>query len=602
MYKFLSLFLFVLVIINSTIGQDTCKNITFQKAFQISKYSAPWEVIQTKDGGYLLTGTQSDEPTGNGDGLLLKTNKYGEKQWIKGMNRTEADYLTSSSTQLPDSGYISTVQVFAGTEGLQKTDKNGNIIWQKSFNDPTRHLAFQKVLANPDGSFIVIGNVSESTFSGGNIIIKFDEGGNIIWQKIFTSVDHRNYPVDLFTKGDTLFVTGTIPSDVVYVADTAYIMKMAISDGAVYAAKKFWLQNNWIAGNTILKRTDNKYAWSINFYDRSSEENYTVLSTLDQNFNLTKSVKLSNLPGGCIDASPSHDNSFVMIYESFIEPVSYFIKFGENLNPLFAKRYSPLYRDNTEYYLTCITATNDSGFVMGGYKYFADSSVTFLFKTDALGNTGSCPVTTVTPPSVKSTSLNSVSFVWQTIINADLLQGVYDLPAVEPNNSETIFCSNSTCDKPCTIYAPNGKIYLCHVPPGNTGSPQQLMLPLSAVNWHISNHPEDKVGLCGQPCSNFIVQSNNQNNSTMEVLSTRSAHASIYPNPTINSFTVRLNETASKPLSLNVFSLEGKIVYTLEKPASLREINFGNSLVPGIYFVEIRFSDKKEVFKIIKLN
>src|SRR5688572_2401374 len=119
--KALYYFVFVLVIVNPAISQDTCRNITFQKAFQISTWSDV-QVKQTNDGGYLLSGRQSDEEFGNGDGLLLKTNKYGEKQWIKVFNRTGDDYWIASTSQLPDSGYISIAQMYYGIEGLQKTD------------------------------------------------------------------------------------------------------------------------------------------------------------------------------------------------------------------------------------------------------------------------------------------------------------------------------------------------------------------------------------------------------------------------------------------------------------------------------------------------
>ena len=164
------------------------------------------------------------------------------------------------------------------------------------------------------------------------------------------------------------------------------------------------------------------------------------------------------------------------------------------------------------------------------------------------------------------------------------------------------FCSNSTCDRPCTIYAPNGKIYLCHVPPGNIGNPEQLILPRSAVNWHLSNHPEDKVGLCGQNCAGVKVESNIQNISPMEISATPQMSALIYPNPTSNSFNLRFSRAEPKAFSLNVFSLEGKLVYSMQKSASVSEVNFGNTLAPGTYFVELKLSNKREMFKLIKLN
>lgn len=45
----------------------------------------------------------------------------------------------------------------------------------------------------------------------------------------------------------------------------------------------------------------------------------------------------------------------------------------------------------------------------------------------------------------------------------------------------------------------NDKVYLCHVPPGNSGNPQTLKISVNAVAAHLTNHPGDKLGSCDQP-------------------------------------------------------------------------------------------------------
>src|SRR6185503_855612 len=160
MHKLLSSLIFILLVLNSAIAQDTCRKITFQRAYQISITSAPYEVMQTKDSGYLITGPQTEVPVGNGDGLLLKTNKYGETQWIKAYNRTEADYVIFSSTQLSDSSFMSVVYTTGVQAGLQKTDKNGNLIWQKLFSVPAGNVSFDKIVSTSDNAVVVAGYFS----------------------------------------------------------------------------------------------------------------------------------------------------------------------------------------------------------------------------------------------------------------------------------------------------------------------------------------------------------------------------------------------------------------------------------------------------------
>src|SRR6185436_16953003 len=301
----------------SATAQDTCRKITFQRAFQISQSSAPYEVMQTKDGGYLFTGAQSDELVGNGDGLLLKTNKYGEAQWINAYNRTNLDYAFFSSTQLQDSSYVSIAYMSESRAALQKTDKNGNIIWQKALGIEGRNANFSKVQTNPDGSFTVIGYMLDAFAPalGGTIIIKFNEDGNIVWQKMISNSNHLNYPTDLFFKSDTLLINGILPSADGSAPDTVYITKIDPSNGSVYTAKKIWIANTPIGNNSFFTRTDNHYISVLTLSDRVTGEGFTIVAKFNESLELEQTVKLTGIPSGTHNnARPSHDNGVVITY------------------------------------------------------------------------------------------------------------------------------------------------------------------------------------------------------------------------------------------------------------------------------------------------
>jgi VCBS repeat-containing protein len=48
------------------------------------------------------------------------------------------------------------------------------------------------------------------------------------------------------------------------------------------------------------------------------------------------------------------------------------------------------------------------------------------------------------------------------------------------------------------------KVYLCHVPPGNTGMRITLTISVNAVAAHLANHPGDRLGSCDQaPCTGY---------------------------------------------------------------------------------------------------
>src|SRR3954471_23387882 len=100
---------FLVMIALKIFGQkatDSCSKITFQKIYTISTSSTPSKLLQTSDGGYIVAGYQTDETVGNGDGLILKLDKFGEKEWIKGYKRITGDYLISGICQRKDNSYI----------------------------------------------------------------------------------------------------------------------------------------------------------------------------------------------------------------------------------------------------------------------------------------------------------------------------------------------------------------------------------------------------------------------------------------------------------------------------------------------------------------
>ncbi len=75
-------------------------------------------------------------------------------------------------------------------------------------------------------------------------------------------------------------------------------------------------------------------------------------------------------------------------------------------------------------------------------------------------------------------------------------------------------------------------------------------------------------------------------------------HCALYPNPTINSFTLRLNE--SETCSISVLDLTGREVLHFEEMKD--KFSFGNDLTEGIYLVKITSQSESKILKVIKNN
>jgi len=165
----------------------------------IEPIADPSDVQQTADGGYVISGFGGTPDSA----LVTKLSATGALQWQK-------NYATMSiilSIQLTsDGGYILTgsgghSDGYAGWSNLValKLDQNGNIQWQRQYQDPFLRCAFAgdgcdyvpystdglSVRQTSDGGYIFAGYFT--TYAGyyEGWLLKTDTSGNISWQKSY---------------------------------------------------------------------------------------------------------------------------------------------------------------------------------------------------------------------------------------------------------------------------------------------------------------------------------------------------------------------------------------------------------------------------------
>jgi hypothetical protein len=148
-----------------------------------------YAVQQTSDGGYILTGMTGSYGDEYGDAWLIKTDPNGNKLWDKTYGGSSADGANSVQ-QTSDGGYIlagATYSFGAGDDDawLIKTDASGNELWEKIFGGSNIDEACD-VQQTSDGGYILAGmTLSYGTGQDDAWLIKTDEDGNKLWDKIF---------------------------------------------------------------------------------------------------------------------------------------------------------------------------------------------------------------------------------------------------------------------------------------------------------------------------------------------------------------------------------------------------------------------------------
>jgi len=76
--------------------------------------------------------------------------------------------------------------------------------------------------------------------------------------------------------------------------------------------------------------------------------------------------------------------------------------------------------------------------------------------------------------------------------------------------------------------------------------------------------------------------------------------ASVYPNPTNNSFNVQLLSSSSTPSTVEVYDMTGKLVESIKMNDNALNQTMGNEYADGMYFVRITQDDNIKTIKVIK--
>jgi hypothetical protein len=170
-------------------------------------------VQQTADGGYIATGeTNSPDSTPDAAIFLVKVDSLGVTEWqrvIRAAGRTRA----YSVMQTADGGYVVTGQEVA--QGiprwkacLVKTDAQGNVLWWRALNQSVDAYGFS-VVEMADRGFAVAAqrNASDSTL----LLYRTDSLGNRLWWRQYrvTSVSFDYVAMSLRQASDGGFIIGT---------------------------------------------------------------------------------------------------------------------------------------------------------------------------------------------------------------------------------------------------------------------------------------------------------------------------------------------------------------------------------------------------------
>ncbi len=141
------------------------------------------EIALTDDGGCVLAGPTNSFGSGGYDAWILKLDDSGQIQWQKAYGGPKDDYAHAIQKTW-DGGYIvagSTSSFGSGNEDawVFKLDKDGNLVWEKTYGGKGLDGAWAVREIRPSG-YLVVGKAASYGAGGDDaLVLRLDKNGNI---------------------------------------------------------------------------------------------------------------------------------------------------------------------------------------------------------------------------------------------------------------------------------------------------------------------------------------------------------------------------------------------------------------------------------------
>jgi len=212
---------------------DSSGSIQWNRTYGEPTADGANSIIQTSDGGYALAGYSTDSNASK-DLWFVKTDSSGNMQWNHTYGGSRWDEA-ASVIQTSDGGYA-----LAGTTNslsdetyiphdcwLVKTDSDGNMEWNKTYDKDGGSDGANSLLQTSDGGYTLAGHTGG--FIGQNVwIIKTDPDGNKTWDVIWSTREPQRTSSLIQTSDGGYAVTGWTDSLDGYAGMSSYVFLVKV--------------------------------------------------------------------------------------------------------------------------------------------------------------------------------------------------------------------------------------------------------------------------------------------------------------------------------------------------------------------------------------
>ncbi|MFN8251452.1 MAG: LamG-like jellyroll fold domain-containing protein [Ferruginibacter sp.] len=397
----------------------------FQKKYGGNKADLVYGLVTNTDGSTVAAGYTSSFGSGGNDGYVQKTDKNGNLLWSRAIGGTGNDVFYNLNAT-PDGGLmalgISTSfgGSATGVAWIVKLDANGNLLWSRKYDDgnPNGSIAGDYT-ATADGGFAI---TATNRYAGGvanAAVIKADAIGNVQWAKSFDS-GNSDECWGITEDADSLVVLATQYGQAFSVYD-AVLMKLNRSTGAVNWCRSYEIDGKSNRPDRVFKTTT---GYSFNSYQDvtfSMVSPEMVVMNTDINGIPVAARKISDLTNPDLSGAHAATSDGGMIIAQNEPKITngdiHLIKLSSTGTIQWSRRFGGTGLQA----VGRVVQAADGGYVLSGNisstPAVNDSNDVYIIKTDSLGNTPGCTIGTVNATIAAAPYTFTPNFGWAAITN-----------------------------------------------------------------------------------------------------------------------------------------------------------------------------------------
>ncbi|MEJ5166599.1 MAG: dockerin type I repeat-containing protein [Thermoanaerobaculia bacterium] len=294
-------------------------------------------------------------------------------QWYRGFF-SSCNPVDGSVLQTPDNSYIMFSKVDCASSWLLKVDCNGDPLWFNVY-DMEKSFQAEDMQLTSDGGYILAGNID----SGDMEIIKLDSFGNVQWAKIYSSnLYDVAYSIKQTQEGGYIFVgKSQSPPPVKYYT---FILKFD-NFGNIQWQKSFDLNNNF--PNFIQRTSDNGFILLDSYYSSSTNSYDVLLLKLESSGNIQWEKTYGGT--GRLEGTfiiETFDSAFILAGNSYCYDTGDYNVWIAKLNQSGDIQWQKMYGEMGNETVNSIQQNPDGSFILGGAKL----NMPWFFKIDGSGN------------------------------------------------------------------------------------------------------------------------------------------------------------------------------------------------------------------------